>query len=757
MRMKNFLLSFKGKLTLLVIAAISLPLLVAALIARQVLQERIHSSFTTELNTGLGTITLILSWIEQDLVAEIARIASNDVMEDHLAQGTVPELKKILTTQRKVVALELLAVFDLHRALVASSKFKSKNLALDFNRLEQLQIVQSGEDYYLIYLLPITRKQRPLGYAAGGILLNDKNLLNYLQTARIANTAFWLGEKLLLTDVAAPADLIKPKAALGEMFEARIAGQKYQGIVRGYQLGEQRLEYALFISTRQLEEDELKLSIALIVVVAVLFTLCLSFLGNILERTIKPLQHLTAYARQLSTNHFTPRVDSALARLAESSHDEVGKLADAFMHMERQLRAYIHELTETTRANERIQSELRIARDIQMSMLPHHNGAWRNEGRFAVAAALEPAREVGGDFYDYFMIDETHLGFAIGDVSGKGIPASLFMAVSKALVRAVTSWARAFADNGMLPREVLERVNHELCRENDMLMFVTLFYGVLETQTGEVIYSSAGHNPPFVFSPHPRRVSLLQPSHSKPLGIKASSRYQTHALTLQAGEMLLLYTDGLTEARDANGQLYSEARLEKFLRQGLHDGAHALLQNTLAEIKSFAHDAPPHDDMTMLALEYLPQKKSAITIRNRLDDLQRLLPQIEEYGARRQIAKEDLFSVRLAVEEMITNTLKYGYGDEAEHDILIQLHLHEGALTIRIEDDAEAFNPIAASSAASNGNAAGGHGLKLVRALMDEWHYQREGDKNILLATKQCRLVLPMRNKTLAEGNVDGN
>ena len=144
MRLKKFLLSFKGKLTLLIIAAILLPLLTAALIARQVLQERLHRAFSAELEAGLGTITLLLRWIEQDVVTEIVRIAGNDIVEEQLALGTVPELKKMLTAQRKVIDLALLAVFDVNYERVASSKFKSKNLANDFNRLEQLKVVTSG-------------------------------------------------------------------------------------------------------------------------------------------------------------------------------------------------------------------------------------------------------------------------------------------------------------------------------------------------------------------------------------------------------------------------------------------------------------------------------------------------------------------------------------------------------------------------------------------------------------------------------------
>ncbi len=740
MRLKNFLFSFKGKLTLLVIAAISLPLLVVAAIARQVLQERLHASFSNELNAGLESITLILGWFEQDLVMEVTRIASDDVIEDQLAAGAVPELKKMLTSQRKVVDLAMLATFDLKHELLASSKFKSKKLAIDFGKLAQLQVAQNEAEYYLIYALPITKKKITVGYVAGGILLSNEDLLSYLQSKHISNTAFWLDHKLLLTDLPGQTEPVKPRASMGEMFDAKFSDRGYKGILRAQPLGAHRLEYALFIPTIQLEEAELELTITLVIVVVVLFILCLSFLESILSRMIKPLQHLTAYARQLSSDHFTPRVDSALIKLAGSSHDEIGKLADAFVHMERQLRAYLDELTETTRANERMHSELRIARDIQMSMLPQALPPYRPEQAFEIAAVLEPAREVGGDFYDYFMVDETHLCFVIGDVSGKGIPASLFMAVSKALVRAVTSMTRAGASNGMLPQEVLTRVNHELCRENDLLMFVTLFYGVLDTQNGEVIYSTAGHNPPFVLS----RTSGVKPLpllRSAPLGVKNSTQYHASKIALQDDDVLFLYTDGITEALDEAGQFYSEARLEFFLKHGSSATAQALTQKILAEIKSFVGEAPASDDMTAIALKYLPPKSAALKIRNRLDELQKFMPVLEAFGARHHIVKEDLLNARLALEEIVTNTLKYGYRDAVEHDIDIEISLRDRVLTMHIEDDAVAFNPLEARPGASNGRTNGGRGLKLVHELMDEWRYQREEGKNILMIKKACRIL----------------
>lgn len=725
-------------MTLLIVAAVLLPLLVIATIGRQVLYGGIYNSFRNELNANLESISLILDWIENDLVTEVESIAGDDALENELLRGTVPEIKKRLTSQRKVLDLAFLAAFDLNHALLASSKFKSKNLSLRLEQQSRFQVAESAGQYYLVYVRPITKKTRTLGYLAGGMLLSDETFMQYLHDKHISNTAFWLDEKLLLSDLPAQAHKPAPEVRSHEMFEARFSGHDYRGLMRVRELGEHRLYFAQFISTKRLQNEELQLTITIAVMVAVLFVLCLSLLEIILSRLIKPLHHLTAYARQLSANKFLPRVDFGLAKLAGGRHDEVGKLAEAFMHMERQLRAYLHELTESTRANERIQSELRIARDIQMSMLPHAPPATKEAPEFEIAAVLEPAREVGGDFYDYFMIDECRLCFVIGDVSDKGVPASLFMAVSKSLVRALTNMTRAWTNDGLLPQEVLTRVNHELCRENELLMFVTLFYGMLDTRTGEVIYSSAGHSPPFLLSPQ-SGVAPLPPLRSTPLGVKHAAQYSTNTVTLRDREMLFLYTDGLTEARDAAGAFYSEKRLEALLRAATHENAGTLSQKALAEVKRFVNEAPASDDMTIMALQFLPRKNANFVIHNRLDELYGLIQALEAYGERHGVTGDDLRCVRLTVEELITNTLKYGYRDDAVHELAVEFARDQETVSVRIEDDAAAFNPWVAEISRGTSPGAGGYGLKMIRELVDEHDYQRRSNKNVLIFKRKLQ------------------
>jgi sigma-B regulation protein RsbU (phosphoserine phosphatase) len=604
MRLRSFLLSFKSKLTLLVIAAILLPLLTASVILGNILRSRIHQSFENELQVGLGSIALILDRMEEDLAHEITEIADDKSLEENLGPETTIELKKTLKSHRKVLDISFLAVFDLNHQRIASSKFKSKNLDVDLTMAGRFQVARNEEEYYLLYVATVQKKHRPLGYVAGGIHLNDEDFLTYLREKHILNSAFWINGELILTDLPAQEITSTPAYETGKMIDFHLTGQDYKGMIQARNLGDQKLAYALLIPLAGLQEALVKMVIAVAIIVSLLFVIFLTVLGFIIGKITRPLNRLTDYARQLSSNNFTPQVDAGLEGLALTSRDEVGKLAESFTHMERQLRIYLQNLTETTRANEKIQSELRIAHDIQMSMLPRQMPVFSNGRQLEIAAVIEPAQEVGGDFYDYFMIDAHNLCVVIGDVSDKGVPASLFMAMSKTLLRAVTTLTRTMAVAGIAPEEVLTRVNLELCRDNELLMFVTIFYGVLNTENGEIKYSIGGHHPPYLLSPE-KGIVALEHLRASPLGVKKDAHFESACLTLHPGEGLFLYTDGITEAMDAAGNLYSHARLEEFLRHLEKTSAGEMTKQTLGEVKRFAGGAPQNDDMTVLVLKYL--------------------------------------------------------------------------------------------------------------------------------------------------------
>lgn len=276
--------------------------------------------------------------------------------------------------------------------------------------------------------------------------------------------------------------------------------------------------------------------------------------------------------------------------------DEIEDLANAFSKMTSDLKAYMKDLEETTAAREHIQSELRIASEIQASMLPRTFPPFPDRKEFDIFATMEPAKEVGGDFYDFFFIDEDKLCFLIGDVSGKGVPAALFMAISRILLKTE-------AQRGIPPDEILYNVNNTLCPENDASMFVTLFCVILNAETGEIQFANAGHNPPLV-NANGEGFEFIQLSKSFVVGPMPDTEYKSQKLTLKPNDTIFLYTDGVTEAMNPDSQLFSDERLKECL-SGLKDkDVEEIIHAVREQIAEFAQGALQSDDITMLALRY---------------------------------------------------------------------------------------------------------------------------------------------------------
>ncbi len=330
----------------------------------------------------------------------------------------------------------------------------------------------------------------------------------------------------------------------------------------------------------------------LVPILGALFMLAvtLTLAGLSVRRVIQPLRRLAAAAGRIATGDLETEVPQTRAR------DEVAALARSFEDMRRALKDYIANLAATTSAKERIESELKIAHAIQMSFLPKRLLPGRQAAAFELDAVLEPAKEVGGDLYDYFFVDDDHLFFTIGDVSDKGVPAALFMAVTKTLIKGIVS-------RGTPPSEVLARVNRELCSENSEAMFVTVFCGTLDLRTGELVYSNAGHNPPLAVCNGGFAEWLDMPP-GLVLGVDPDSPYETRSRRLCPGEGLLLYTDGVTEAMNPRRQLYSDARLKDAAAVCSGQGAAETVQTILRSTREFASGATQSDDITILAVRY---------------------------------------------------------------------------------------------------------------------------------------------------------
>jgi sigma-B regulation protein RsbU (phosphoserine phosphatase) len=242
-----------------------------------------------------------------------------------------------------------------------------------------------------------------------------------------------------------------------------------------------------------------------------------------------------------------------------------------------------------------IQQDLQAAREIQQAILPKKFPPFPEHDEFSIYASMIAAKEVGGDFFDFFMIDHERLGFVIGDVSGKGVTAAIFMAVSRTLIRATGL-------KGISTVECMNYVNRLLCNESVSCMFVTVFYGILNTSNGEVEYVNAGHNPPYILSDN--KIRNVEMTGGTILGCLEDFSYQSKKVTLMPGDLLFLYTDGVTEAFGINGDMYEEERLESYLLNQHSTTIEEVVTESFREVTEFSAGVPQSDDITVLAIKY---------------------------------------------------------------------------------------------------------------------------------------------------------
>ena len=303
----------------------------------------------------------------------------------------------------------------------------------------------------------------------------------------------------------------------------------------------------------------------------------------------RPLRSLAAATHEMSSGNFD--LELPMAR----SNDEVGELTRDFQRMKESLKEYIRNLTETTAAKERIESELQVAKDIQASLLPRLFPAFPDRPEFDIFASMDPAKEVGGDFYDFFFTDRNHLCFLIADVAGKGVPAALYMMVAKTLLK---SEGQRLGE----PGEILSYVNNVLASDNDSCMFATVFCAILDVGTGEVRFANAGHNPPLIIDSRGARYLTLEPGFV--LGPMQDMQYKTERLTMKPGDTLFLFTDGVTEATNFKDEPYGDPRLMAALQRGPGEDLKGMIHRIRGEVTGHADGAPQSDDVTMVAVTY---------------------------------------------------------------------------------------------------------------------------------------------------------
>lgn len=323
---------------------------------------------------------------------------------------------------------------------------------------------------------------------------------------------------------------------------------------------------------------------------AALLTVILVFLRKTIVLKIVNLdQDVMQYSRTKN-----PEVAAKIAQ-TRYAQDEIGSLAVNFSDMILSLENYMTELNAVTAEKQRIGAELDVAKNIQASMLPCIFPAFPGREEFDIYATMEPAKEVGGDFYDFFLVDEDHLAMVIADVSGKGVPAALFMVIAKTLLKNCTQ-------TGLSPHEVLEKVNEQLCENNDAEMFVTVWLGILEISTGKLTCANAGHEYP-VLRRGGADFELIKDRHGFVLAGMEGSRYKEYEIILEKGDQLYVYTDGVPEATNADDELYGADRMVEALNQDAGSTPGETLTRVKQDIDQFVGEAPQFDDITMLAIE----------------------------------------------------------------------------------------------------------------------------------------------------------
>jgi sigma-B regulation protein RsbU (phosphoserine phosphatase) len=392
---------------------------------------------------------------------------------------------------------------------------------------------------------------------------------------------------------------------------------------------------------------------------------------------------------------------------------------------------------------DRMEEELNIGRDIQMSMLPLEFPAFPDRSELSIHALLKPAREVGGDFYDFFFVSEDEICLVVGDVSGKGVPAALFMAVTKTMIK-----TRAMDDRS--PASIINRVNDEMSADNPSCMFVTLFIAICNVTTGEFRFTNAGHNPPYVS----RKSGLLEPldqRHGPIIGAVEGVAYKESIIKLLPDETAFIFTDGVTEAMNTDSQLYSESRLENVLGSAGSSTVEDLADEVLASVENFSAGAEQADDITIMAFSLNnepghpgPDRMKSV-IKADSGEIEKLNHQLDVFAEKHVIPADIIQKFKIAIDELVTNIISYGLEEGDDHVIEVNFEYSDDQVVIEILDEGMPFNMLEAekpdTTLSVEEREIGGLGVLLVHELMNEVTYNRQNNTNVV------RLIMKLRNE----------
>ena len=416
--------------------------------------------------------------------------------------------------------------------------------------------------------------------------------------------------------------------------------------------------------------------------------------------------------------------------------DEIGQLAASIDHMEEQIETYIGDITRITAERERISTELTLATRIQAAFVPHTFPPFPDRPEFELYASMDPAKEVGGDFYDFFLINEDHLALVMADVSGKGVPAALFMMVSKIILQSC-------AMLGKSPAEILKKTNEAICSNNQEGMFVTVWLGILEISTGKLTAANAGHEYP-VLKAADGSFALYKDRHGLVIGGMSGVRYRPYELQLTPGAKLFVYTDGVPEATNAQNELFGTDRMIAALNEDASAGPEDILKNVRRSVDDFVQEAEQFDDLTMLCLEYKgPQAQPAreLTVEAAVENIPAVTEFLEAELDAVGCPMKAKMQLTMAVDEIMANIAQYAYAP-GTGPVTLRFAFEEATRTATLTflDKGMPYDPLQREdpdvSLSAEDRPIGGLGIYLVKKTMDHVAYEYKYSQNVLTIQK---------------------
>lgn len=471
--------------------------------------------------------------------------------------------------------------------------------------------------------------------------------------------------------------------------------------------------------------------ILLVIMILGLIVVALMCRG-VIKRITKPLRRFADSADEISKGNFQAELPKI------KSKDEMLRLRNSFETMQTSL---VRQIEETKIMNEekgRLEGELHTARHIQMSMLPKTFPPFPERDDLDIYGLLAPAKEVGGDLYDFYIRDEK-LFFCIGDVSGKGVPASLVMAVTRSLFRSTSSHENR-------PSRIINIINDAIARDNESNMFVTFFLGILDLPTGRLRYCNAGHNAPISIKQD--KVGFLQVIPNIPIGVLTDFQFEEQETWLPHGAAIFLFTDGLNEAENNNHEQFGDGRILAVEQDAYNLSAQEQIDKMTQAVKMHVNGAEQNDDMTMLSIKYVYQhdeqaKSRHLILKNQVEELNKLPEFVDTVCEEAGIDMVLIASLNLALEEAATNVVLYAYGKN-EGEVDIEAVYTEKYLKFILTDTGVAFDPTQKeevdTTLSVEERQIGGLGIHLVRQIMDSVNYERINGKNVLTLIKRLNI-----------------